>query len=219
MARSQRQVLPAAGTAPHAVPALQIRTEAYDSVSGHWTVTGAPHDDLTTNHAYCRGTLYFMTCEALNGILAYHMARGTWTRLRPPAPLAHLAFACPFVVACRGDRLLMVAGYGRRHMDTEGVGVWELLVQHPQRQQRQWVEVSRMPPHLLHDFVTQSGSIYFNCVALGGTVYLINYCKPPLIATFSVADGSWDRLRTCPPALVVHAFLCFSFFPTLDAVV
>ncbi|KAJ7534831.1 hypothetical protein O6H91_12G005900 [Diphasiastrum complanatum] len=187
-----------------------LRTEIYDSRTSCWRTNGIPEDDLTMGKAICNGVLYFMTWEARNGVYSYNVDQGLWMNISAPWPYF---FTCPHLVECRG-RLFMVGGFGKQHVNTVGIRIWEL-----QQDSLHWELIDSMPFPLFDDFLTRPGWMYFDCVGHEQHIYFINYERPPLILRFDTEDCLWHLLVTNPPAVLHKMFLCFSFTPTLNSLI
>ncbi|XP_024543630.1 protein UNUSUAL FLORAL ORGANS-like [Selaginella moellendorffii] len=183
-----------------------LRTEVYDSASGHWSISGVPEDDLTMGKAVCNGVLYFMTWEARNGVYAFLVDQGIWININAPWPYF---FTCPHLVECAGA-LFMVGGFGKQHVSTVGIRVWQLRAE-----AMEWELIDSMPSRLFDEFLTKPGGMYFDCAGNGGCVYFINYEKPPMLIVFDVVRCLWRKLGSPAPNVLHKMFLCFSFTPQL----
>lgn len=214
-----------------------MMTEEYDSRTNEWRVTtmeNVPLDHRIEQVVYCKGTLYFLTWQARNGIYAYHLEKEEWTRILPPK---RYQFTSPHMVECCGQ-LVLVAGIGRHHttrcrgirrhhIRTIGIKLWQLVEDSSAgassspplaatdaepffggMHASSWTWLSSMPEDLVQEFVT---GVHFHCTSIHNLIYLTNSTN---MLIFDALTRLWRRVIVSQLPFSVQDFV--SFVPKLE---
>lgn len=187
----------------------------YDSTAHSWRQFDGFEPILSDNYhqgGVCfNGSLYFTTPEPFS-VVCFDLESGKWERSNSVLP-RELTFVR--LVSGGDGKLYLIGGVGGNGI-SRSVKMWEL------GEERNWVEVERLPEMMCRKFVSVCYHNYEHvyCFWHQGMICLCCYTWPEILY-YKVSRKTWHWLPKCPslPEKWSCGFRWFSFVPELNSLV